>query len=62
MCHCCCPDKVPSLSDIQKTLVAVGDKPNSFQDSKQWIGCVEASIVLDDLYNVSFVILCSHGI
>ena len=31
----------------------VGDKPSSFTGSKEWIGCYEASIVLDHLYGVS---------
>jgi len=41
------------LKDIQNTLVEAGDKPKGFLNSKEWIGCVEASIVLDQLFHVS---------
>ena len=43
---------VPTIPEIQSCLVAVGDKPSSFVGSKEWIGCYEASIVLDQLYGV----------
>lgn len=44
---------VPTIPDIQSCLVAVGDKPPSFVGSREWIGCYEASIVLDQLFGVS---------
>lgn len=44
---------VPSIPKIQSCLVDVGDKPPSFAGSKEWIGCYEASIVLDHLYEVT---------
>lgn len=43
---------VPSILDIQKILVDCNDKPASFLGSKEWIGCFEASIVIDVLYSV----------
>lgn len=42
----------PSLSEIQQTLVEIGDKPDSFLGSREWIGTFEASLVLDQLYDV----------
>ena len=44
--------KVPDIPTIQSSLVQVGDKPKSFFQSKEWIGCYEACIVLDQLYGV----------
>ena len=43
---------VPSLRKIQEILVEVGDKPQSFIGSKEWIGSFEACIILDHLYGV----------
>uniref|UniRef100_A0A673ITW9 UFM1-specific peptidase 1 (non-functional) n=1 Tax=Sinocyclocheilus rhinocerous TaxID=307959 RepID=A0A673ITW9_9TELE len=42
----------PSLSEIQQTLVEIGDKPDAFLGSREWIGTFEASLVLDQLYDV----------
>jgi len=39
----------PSHGDIQRALVAAGDKPPSFVGSRAWIGSVEAGIVLGAL-------------
>ncbi|XP_016425780.1 ufm1-specific protease 1-like [Sinocyclocheilus rhinocerous] len=47
----------PSLSEIQQTLVEIGDKPDSFLGSREWIGTFEASLVLDQLYDVPCRIL-----
>ncbi len=53
---------VPSLIEIQKILHKCDDKPASFINSKQWIGCFEASIVIDYLYDVPCKIVhCSQG-
>ncbi|XP_050429656.1 ufm1-specific protease 2-like [Adelges cooleyi] len=38
---------VPSILDIQQTLVDMGDKPKQFVGSKDWIGSLEVSYVLD---------------
>ncbi|CAF0892086.1 unnamed protein product [Brachionus calyciflorus] len=52
----------PSVLEIQKILVECGDKPSNFIGSKDWIGCFEASIVIDYLYNVPCKILhCNPG-
>lgn len=48
---------VPSLRDIQDTLVAVGDKPPHFVGTKYWIGSYECFLILDYLYNVSCKII-----
>ena len=45
--------KVPTIGEIQRILVECGDKPASFEGSRDWIGCFEASIVIDTLYDVS---------
>lgn len=44
---------VPSVGDIQRALVEVGDKPAEFAGSREWIGCFEACLVLDHLFRVS---------
>lgn len=44
---------VPSVEDIQRALVEVGDKPAEFVGSREWIGCFEACLVLDHLFSVS---------
>ncbi len=43
---------VPSVRDIQKILVEVGDKTESHVGSRDWIGTYEACIVMDHLYGV----------
>ena len=45
--------RVPSIAKIQETLVKVGDKPASFAGSREWIGTVEAAVVMDELLSVS---------
>ncbi|XP_062849381.1 inactive Ufm1-specific protease 1 [Trichomycterus rosablanca] len=44
--------QAPSLEEIQQALVAVGDKPRSFLGSREWIGTYEASVVIDQLFDV----------
>ncbi len=46
------PTHVPSIREIQESLVAVGDKPESHVGSRDWIGTFEACIVMDHLYGV----------
>ena len=46
------PLKVPTIQEIQSSLVAMGDKPPSHIGSKEWLGAFEASILLDHLYQV----------
>lgn len=43
---------VPTLPQIQKALVDCEDKPPSFLNSKDWIGCFEAAIVIDSLFDI----------
>ncbi|KAK2151892.1 hypothetical protein LSH36_347g02011 [Paralvinella palmiformis] len=50
------PD-VPSLRCIQQLLVNMGDKPDRFMDSREWIGSVEVGLVVDQLYNIPCKIL-----
>lgn len=44
---------VPTIDRIQEILVDLEDKPKSFQQSNQWIGTYEASIVLSQLFDVN---------
>ncbi|KAG0450080.1 hypothetical protein HPP92_026948 [Vanilla planifolia] len=48
---------VPSHRDIQQALVEIGDKEPSFVGSREWIGAIELSFVLDKLLGVSCKIL-----
>ncbi|KAL9915903.1 probable Ufm1-specific protease 1 [Glossina fuscipes] len=45
-------ENVPSIEEIQKTLVMLGDKNQKFIDSRDWIGALEVCYVIDALYNV----------
>lgn len=47
----------PSHEEIQKTLVALGDKQAGFVGSKNWIGAIELGYVLDSLYQVQCKII-----
>ncbi|XP_015229259.1 PREDICTED: inactive Ufm1-specific protease 1 [Cyprinodon variegatus] len=51
----------PSLPQIQKALVTMGDKPGSFLGSKEWIGTFEASLVLDFFYDVPCKVVHVRG-
>lgn len=44
---------VPSHRQIQQSLVEIGDKDHSFIGSREWIGAIELSFVLDKLLGVS---------
>ncbi|KAJ6635849.1 putative Ufm1-specific protease 1 [Pseudolycoriella hygida] len=44
---------VPTLLDIQKILVDIGDKPKSFNGSRQWIGALEVFYIIDTLFDIS---------
>ncbi|XP_050537197.1 ufm1-specific protease 2 isoform X2 [Daktulosphaira vitifoliae] len=44
---------VPSITCIQQTLVDMGDKPKQFVGSKNWIGSMEVSYVLDSQLGVT---------
>jgi hypothetical protein len=43
---------VPSHPEIQEILVQMGDKQADFAGSKNWIGSVELSLILDQLFGV----------
>ncbi|CAN6585478.1 unnamed protein product [Malus baccata var. baccata] len=45
--------EVPSHGEIQQSLVEIGDKDPSFIGSREWIGAIELSFVLDKLLGVS---------
>lgn len=45
--------EVPSHREIQQTLVEIGDKDPSFVGSREWIGAIELSFVLDKLLGVT---------
>ncbi|ESQ45722.1 hypothetical protein EUTSA_v10010185mg [Eutrema salsugineum] len=48
---------VPPHREIQQTLVEIGDKDPSFTGSREWIGAIELSFVLDKLLGVSCKIM-----
>ncbi|KAL5205601.1 hypothetical protein ABZP36_033810 [Zizania latifolia] len=48
---------VPSHREIQQVLVEIGDKDPSFIRSREWIGAIELSFVLDKLLGVSSKII-----
>ncbi|GAB0090389.1 Probable Ufm1-specific protease 1 [Sergentomyia squamirostris] len=45
--------EVPTIKDIQETLVNLNDKPASFIGSREWIGALEVFYTVDALYGVS---------
>ena len=49
--------EVPTLAEIQQVLVDIKDKPKTFVGSRQWIGSLEVSFVLDTLLNVTCRVL-----
>ncbi|XP_046455605.1 ufm1-specific protease 1-like [Daphnia pulex] len=54
--------QVPSLKEIQETLVAIEDKKKSFVGSREWIGSFEVCLVIDKLFDVPCKILhCPSG-
>ncbi len=44
--------KVPSIGDIQKILVEIGDKTENFIGSRDWIGSFEIAYVIDHLFKI----------
>lgn len=48
---------VPSILEIQKTLVAIGDKPKKIIDSQDWIGAFEVSIILNEMIGIDSKIM-----
>ncbi|XP_052841802.1 probable Ufm1-specific protease 1 [Drosophila gunungcola] len=50
-------EPVPSITEIQQILVALGDKGPRFQGSRDWIGTLEEFYVIDVLYQLPCRIL-----
>jgi len=48
---------VPTFAEMQEILVTIGDKPLNFLNSKQWIGALENSYIIDQLCQISCKIL-----
>ena len=48
-------EKPGDIREIQQSLVEIGDKDPSFIGSREWIGAIELSFVLDKLLGVSIV-------
>ncbi|KAL6118777.1 ufsp1 [Pungitius sinensis] len=55
------PKAPPRIGDMQRALVAMGDKPGSFSGSREWIGTVEASLILDYYYDVPCKVVHVRG-
>ncbi|KAL7034818.1 hypothetical protein ACKWTF_008112 [Chironomus riparius] len=52
---------VPSILDIQKILVRIGDKDERILNSRSWIGTLEGSYIIDELFNIPcYIIHISH--
>ncbi|XP_050352263.1 ufm1-specific protease 1 [Nymphalis io] len=49
--------EVPSIKNVQNILVEMQDKPQSFLNSRQWIGSFEVCLVIDKLFDVPSKIL-----
>ncbi|XP_023171556.1 probable Ufm1-specific protease 1 [Drosophila hydei] len=43
---------VPSIEEIQRLLVRIGDKPARFVGSRDWIGTMEEFFVIDALFDI----------
>ncbi|XP_030559992.1 probable Ufm1-specific protease 1 [Drosophila novamexicana] len=43
---------VPSIREIQRMLVSIGDKPASFVGSRDWIGTMEEFYVIDAMFEI----------
>lgn len=56
------PASVPSILDIQKALVDIGDKSSSFIGSREWIGSIEVSYAIDYFYKVQCRIIHARNI
>ncbi|XP_055939674.1 ufm1-specific protease 1-like [Argiope bruennichi] len=54
--------EVPSIIELQKALVEIGDKNVSFIESREWIGSVEVSYCLDYFYKIPCRILHCRNI
>lgn len=57
----CRSSSCPRIGDMQRALVTVGDKPASFSGSREWIGTVEAALILDCYYGVPCKVVHVRG-
>ena len=53
---------VPSILDIQKALVDISDKPQSFIGSREWIGSLEVAYAIDYFYKVQCRIIHARNL
>ena len=54
--------KVPTIKEIQETLVKIGDKEKPFIGSSDWIGAIEVNMVLNELIGVeSKIVFVANG-
>lgn len=49
-----------TFREIQQALVEIGDKDRSFVGSREWIGAIELSFVLDKLLGVSLLLYYTY--
>ncbi|XLR34687.1 hypothetical protein S83_062587, partial [Arachis hypogaea] len=49
--------EVPSHREIQQSLVVIGDKDSSFVGTRDWIGAMELTFVLDKLLGASILLI-----
>ncbi|KRX05158.1 hypothetical protein PPERSA_06792 [Pseudocohnilembus persalinus] len=49
--------KVPSITEIQKMLIEMGDKEANFMNSSQWIGAFEVSFIIQKLIDIECKII-----
>jgi len=47
------PAGIPQIGEIQAALVEMNDKPETFMNSREWIGSFEVCICLDFFYDVT---------
>ncbi|XP_020963836.1 probable Ufm1-specific protease [Arachis ipaensis] len=53
--------EVPSHREIQQSLVVIGDKDSSFVGTRDWIGAMELTFVLDKLLGASILLITVFG-
>ena len=44
--------KIPSIEEVQKLLIKIGDKDKKILGSESWIGAVEVNLVLNEIFEV----------
>ena len=52
---------MPSIAEIQNSLITMQDKNESFLGSREWIGSVEVALCLDYFFDVNMgIIFCYY--